>query len=534
MEDSVTRTRSLLAATLVVFLLAVAVRVPSCFQSFWVDELHSAWTIEGTLADVLLRAKLGNQSPVYFLGLWCWRQVFGESEIALRLTSVLATAAAAALLVIGVSQWTQSTIAGLSAGLVMSLESNAIFFGTELRPYAGVILAATIAVFCLLHALSDLRADDGRWFWSGAVLMVLFAALLQPTSLAVLGWLLAALVIVRVGRSRRRGSWRRHDLMLAGFALLVGAVLWFTTLESTWHVRANWGSFAQAPSWNRASGLWSWLWLWMIPLAIALLPGRSWLESRFSHRQRRTILVLAFSCLLASMVLWWVSRLGWVHLWHRRYQVAMLPMFAALVGISVSRFQGSRLVSRVAAAVIATILLAGLTLSQGVLPTAITHPGRLAYRGEDWRGALQWMVREATKGDLLFVDSGLIESRTFIHQLDRPERLDYLRLPVLGPYAIFAGDDRFAFLDAEYELLESHLKTAFANGHVSRVPASTADGDRRVMILTRRPVSRVDLSSLESVGGGDKGFEVQFHEARLESFGGVSVLMLPLVPTPSG
>ena len=35
-------------------------------EPLWIDELHSVWCIEGDWQDVLPRATVGNQSPLYF------------------------------------------------------------------------------------------------------------------------------------------------------------------------------------------------------------------------------------------------------------------------------------------------------------------------------------------------------------------------------------------------------------------------------------------------------------------------------------
>ena len=131
--------RAILAAASLVFAIALWLRIPSCYQSFWLDELHSAWTVWDDLGSVIPRAKAGHQSPIYFLGLWVWKQASGGSELALRLSSVLATASACVVLTIGTARWSNSLIAGITSGLILAIESNAIFFGTELRPYALAI-----------------------------------------------------------------------------------------------------------------------------------------------------------------------------------------------------------------------------------------------------------------------------------------------------------------------------------------------------------------------------------------------------------
>ena len=49
-------------ASVLVFAVAVIFRVPSCHESFWIDELHSAWVVADGFADVSSRAAIGSQT----------------------------------------------------------------------------------------------------------------------------------------------------------------------------------------------------------------------------------------------------------------------------------------------------------------------------------------------------------------------------------------------------------------------------------------------------------------------------------------
>src|SRR4051794_14964681 len=70
--------------------VALALRIPPLGDSLWLDELHTAWCAIGPLDEVASRAALGNQSPVFFGLEWLLVGVVGESEVALRLPSLLA------------------------------------------------------------------------------------------------------------------------------------------------------------------------------------------------------------------------------------------------------------------------------------------------------------------------------------------------------------------------------------------------------------------------------------------------------------
>ncbi|TWT53194.1 hypothetical protein Pla22_08220 [Rubripirellula amarantea] len=398
-----------------VFAIAVAVRVPSCYESFWVDELHSTWCVWGALGDVAPRAVVGNQSPVWFWALWLWRAIAGDSEVALRMSSVLCTAASASLLCVAMTRKFNAT-AGLATGLVMAVETNSIFFGTELRPYASIILLATLAVCSYL--------GESRSVLPIAV-TTLIAAVIQPTSVVVmLGVLLLAMV--------DSGTLQRRE-KLAVVAMLMGmlAVFYFLLLP-TWLVRERWGAFAVAPAFAKATEVWSWLWLWLLPLLPIAL---------FRSKDHRKFIALGLLSVVVVFAFWFLSRTQWVHLWHRRYFIGLLPVFAVLVGGSVASMSRRRNLDWVWASVI----LVGLMVSQGTIRQWAANPAYLAYRGEGWREAIEW-VNQSGKSAIA-IEAGLIEAKSYVgndgklavETLD-PLMREYLLCVIEGPYRLMSED----------------------------------------------------------------------------------------------
>ena len=189
MTEQASSSKTIAITAAVIFAFAIFLRVPSCYESFWLDELHSAWVVWDGISQVYPRAVIGHQSPVYFYLLWTWKQVCGTSEVMLRLSSVLPVAFACGLLTFSVCRWSRSCIAGAVAGLVLAVENNSLFFGTELRPYAGVILFSAVATDCFLRLWSTRCRNDAQGTWLLLIASLTCAALFQPTSLGVLIWL---------------------------------------------------------------------------------------------------------------------------------------------------------------------------------------------------------------------------------------------------------------------------------------------------------------------------------------------------------
>ncbi|MCG8653729.1 MAG: glycosyltransferase family 39 protein [Pirellulales bacterium] len=443
METPLSR-RQILIAAIAVFVVAVALRMPSCYQSFWVDELHSAWVVWGDFDDVLGRAQRGHQTPLYFWGLWVWKTMAGESELALRMSSVLAVALGGTALVVGVGYWTRSVIAGLTAGLVVAVESNGLFFGTELRPYAGVIFF-TCLVMPLFFRLIGISARQQRPVaWFALITTITLAVLCQPTAAGVLVGIPISLLAVWYRRNRKQLlRLSLLDCVLMWLGVAVGFWIWSLTLAESWQQRSSWESFATAKRLAQLWRIWDWPWLLLFPFG--LLAVSRWL-ARIRGLKNTPLggqtVVIATIVVLATAAYWAAARWQWVPLWHRRYFIAALPMLACVVGgslgawINALRPGWERSLGGPLAAI---FLIIGLANHQGVLRRLPDYPVALARRGENWRDAVGWVRRHADRTEPVMLDSRLIEVAEMDdrYPVELPaEQLEYLLFPLSGPYQL--------------------------------------------------------------------------------------------------
>lgn len=507
MEVSEPNRRATLIAATAVFILAVVLRVPSCYESFWLDELHSAWCVWDSLSDVFPRANVGHQSPCYFVGLWFWKQVVGSAEASLRFSSVLAVAAGSAVLTISVARWTKSIAAGTAAGLILASESNSLFFGTELRPYALVILASCIAIAYFLRLTAVRCRSEDRAGWIGLIVAILVATLFQPTAIGVLGWLPLALLVVSLIRDRRRAlTFTLTDGLLILSAVAVGFALWGLTLGDSWNQRTIWASFATARQISEIWEIWDWTWLLILPLGLmgcALLPARLCGAEPPPPNVASATLLLAGIALLVTGLYWLLSWMHWVPVWHRRYFIAVLPILACLSGGAVGvanaaipplgRYQLGGLLATAA-------LVAALTISQGTLARLPDYPVALVTRGEDWRGAVAWVRGDVRRNDYVYLDAGLADANEQLPPLQdqdgpveptKKQLADYLTFAVRGPYQL------------------RNKVMPIRRGLLAR---STVTGQRRWYLIKRRPAHLVQT-------GGKT-------DRRVYGFGNVSVLVI--------
>ncbi len=447
-----------------VAIIAITLRAPSCYESFWLDELHSAWCAWDTLADVGGRANAGHQTPIYFLGLWFWKLIFGESEFALRMSSVIAVSIACGLLTFIISKSFRSHFAGITAGMILAIEENSLFFGTELRPYALIILLSTIAVLCFLSLLRERNLNSKRRTWILLLSTVLLAMIIQPTSVGVLAPLPLMLGIKRRFLHAEKNEHPRKRpmiyLLVAILTFLAVLTLKSSIIES-WQNRDLWIAFGKSNSFAQLMAAWNWKWLWLAPALIfsVLLILNGWELSWQQHQITIQIAItLASICVLTTLLYWLLAYPPVAPVWHRRYFIGLLPVFACLGSIPIifaqqiqTNGKQRQSIHRIFfnPGIWSGFLVIALAWDQNLLHTLTDYPVAYARRGEKWREAVEHINQLASVEDTIWISPGLIEEKLLEQNLSvnlnqpngrQPDSLtrleDFLKYPVHGPYRL--------------------------------------------------------------------------------------------------
>ena len=128
--------------------------------SFWRDEAATQSATQRSFTGLI--AMLGHVDVVhgpYYVLMWLEVRLAGHSELALRLPSALAMAAAAALITV-TGRRLVSGRAGLAAGLTFAALPAASWFAQDARPFAVETAAGAAASYFLVRLAED---GGGRW-----------------------------------------------------------------------------------------------------------------------------------------------------------------------------------------------------------------------------------------------------------------------------------------------------------------------------------------------------------------------------------
>jgi mannosyltransferase len=368
--------------------------------ALWTDEL-ATWGMATTSWSEfwpVLRYVDAVLAPYYAL-MHVWVDAFGDSDVALRMPSLLAMTASAGLVgAIGHRMSGQAT--GLLAGTVFALLASTSRFAAEARPYAISVLAACLATWLLLRAWQ--RPSAGRWVAYGA-------------SVAVLGWFQLVALLLIAGHAwttvawRRGLSWRFAAAAAAGVASsLVLVVYGYRQRNQVAYIEAIGAHTLDSYAAVLFGG--TGVAIVLVLLALFALPLRMPSSVFTAWAVVPTAALLAVSAVLPMFL--------------PRYLAFTTPGWALLAGVALARV-------RPAWAVAAAILLAGLG-----------GPAHLQARGTDGHGqdtreAAMLVAARVEAGDgIIYADEELIGSWTardaiahYLPQIYRPQDVLATTLP---------------------------------------------------------------------------------------------------------
>ena len=435
----------------------------------WLDELHTSWVVAGELGDVYQRAQIGNQTPLFFWLTWAAAEIFGETEISLRLISLIAGTATIFAAGWIVFRWTGSTIAAATTSILIAFDAwfhtQFIFHATEARPYALVqfLSVVQVALFWRLFFGQPEPVDQNSDSQSSQLDDQAKTA--QPKSATRLRWLLLPLVTALLFYAHYTSAWlfATQGIFVAILLLLDAAfrrrnlkkllVVTGTTalflipalpqLSQLLGRRSNWASVSSSRELllQQALPFGCWMVAPIVALAIAMLihppvPKSAATKSAAKSNQIKLICFVFLWAILPTVFAVALDRFQFAPIALVRYTLVgavAMPVFAGMViGIgSHPRMRTVLSIGLIALTLILSPVTSGKFLSSGF---DIAELPRL--RWENWGTAIDEInANQAKKSQPVFLASNLIEDVEAFEESD-PRFQEYLRFPVNGIHRI--------------------------------------------------------------------------------------------------
>lgn len=138
----------------VILALGLILRLISLNQSLWLDEAINTLAVKNySLLDLITQyAKADFHPPGWFIILWFWGKLFGYSEIAVRLPSVIFGVITIYITYL-IGKKLVSRNLGLIAALLTSVNPLHIYYSQEARMYVLATLAVSVNILLLLKLI---------------------------------------------------------------------------------------------------------------------------------------------------------------------------------------------------------------------------------------------------------------------------------------------------------------------------------------------------------------------------------------------
>ncbi len=468
------RQLGLICAYLALVVLVGTILATAVAESFWLDELHTAWSISGSWEEIAERAGAGNQSPLYFWLLAALVRTVGEfspayhdspgshrfawREVLLRLPSLAAWLASVSWLGWYLERQCRRhhlhplLVPGMLLWLV--LDRIQWFFATEGRPYAlvqCVSLAGWGCVAAIFIFPSKTPTGFGSrvgWMAAWTVLAITSLYLHLTAGLSVLSqWIAGAVLLLRFRlnlpattsplATRRITTLVGSVWILASCLVALASGPLFQLAAPVWRKRELWASFAGNVTPLAVVTLFPLLPL-LLPVLGVRLVERLCRSRGYKPAKKGTIKESE----QAWQWMWWAALLGpWLLAWgltasglaplfHRRFVIV-----SALPLVLITAHQLMQIHSTHVRALTLGITIGTLLITQGTAEQ--WRQGQLIgwLRGEDWRAAARWISDQIAVDERVFCASGLIEANSLEPPLE-PAVAEYLAFPLTGAYDI--------------------------------------------------------------------------------------------------
>ncbi len=420
----------------VVALFTVLPAVSTIHESFWIDELHSVWTLQAPWSELWNRASAGNQSVLYFALIKGVINPSHPDEWIVRLPSALLWWIAFGIGLFGtihtLSQrpsipWPSLWLSLLLCSLMASLDWVSWFQAIEARPYAFALLGTSCMMASVLRESQENRLSINVVWMTAASLSVW----LHPVS----GLAVIASWLGRMGMATSRGPFSVASRCLE---LVMVTVSWLPILAlgNTLYERRN--------QWSSMSGnvglgfmlqhfpILPWLALPLLSFLILPKPVQAMRGTAApSDESRRMDWRVQLLCVaLVPLALGWLAtQCGWLPIMHRRYLLAAHLAMFLLACTSLLQIRSWKVQLPFGVLVIAT-----LVVQQGNWRHWQEGEWMGWQRFEGWDEAITELNRRVQPTDAICLAPFLIETRDEPFPLREPA--EYYEFAVRSAYPL--------------------------------------------------------------------------------------------------
>ncbi|MFT5279832.1 MAG: mannosyltransferase [Bacteroidia bacterium] len=376
-------------ATIIV-LLIVLINVAAKFgflddSSFFLDEAYSVYYAQQDWAGMSVIFEREANPPTYFVILHYWIKIFGISEMATRLLSLLAYSLSSGVVFLIARNWLP-TLSSLLLAIGCSFSESLFFLGCETRVHSFTVLAAGLSILALIqvHQKPKLKSI----LIHGITLVLLFYLHYASSILIAIQLLAVGGSLVHKRLFRLLAVYMAP--LIAIIPLLVGMTDAKVSSTAGWMVSPSISSVIPLLQ-TFSNGNQYLVWVAILSPIIGLIISKNGLH-RFVHLMPLLFVFLSYG----------VSQQ--IPLFAERYLAAFVLLSTISIGLFASQIKWK--------------LASPILLSIWALAMISTFQPRTD-KGDNWRGVAEYVDSFQTKPDVLV--SPVFEYRSYLYYADREE-----------------------------------------------------------------------------------------------------------------
>ncbi len=364
-------------------IIALGLRLVFINSSLWLDESIQALALMGKMGPLLQYALADYQPPLYHFVGYLFTQVFGYSEIALRLPSLLA-GLFTVYFVIKIGELVGGKRIGVIAGLLAATNPLLIYYSVEGRTYALTTFFVTASFYYFIQIIkvekSPRRYTICYWLYTTLFLWTSYLSWFVLLSQAIY-------VIYK----------KRYDLLLIQFGAALTLFAWLPSFITSLGIGQS--TMSTSPEWGRVVGGLTWK---SLPLTwVKFVLGRISFDNKILYGAIVSVVGVLHLFILShlsvkkypTLIIWVVPPLimgiliaGILPVYSYFRVLFILPAYLLLLAISASKFHTLKLPILLIATQLVALLYFWLSPQ---------------YHHEDWRS----LVRDLPSGAVLAMPS---------------------------------------------------------------------------------------------------------------------------------
>lgn len=179
--------------------LGVFLRIPNLNESLWFDELDATHIWLGNLTQTWKYSLGGAHLPMHLYFMFFWGRLFGDSEISVRMPSMISGILSIALAYYIVLKHADKKTALLTA-FFLAVSPVHIWYSQEARHYAGLLFFLLLLAFSY-YRLSEAPGRSLRWYlvYSVSLFFIVFSHYYAMAYLL----LISVMCLFKMGRVKR-------------------------------------------------------------------------------------------------------------------------------------------------------------------------------------------------------------------------------------------------------------------------------------------------------------------------------------------